>query len=221
MCCQLAIYCSKRAAHPLTRGIGASTMPVTPRFSVRQDDEFVLVDIVVPFVRVSDMEFVIDGCEFSFYCKPFLLKLTFPHELVEDDRTKAVYDPAKVRWRSPAAALRTAHVADAAPRRTMGRSRSTFPSRHRASIFQTWNSSRNSCSPVALPRELRVRNASRAQSSPTVAHARTPVRQRPRLASLCFRPRSLSKQVCGTMLCACSGCPSAALRRERRGVGQR
>ena len=53
-----------------------------------------LVSISVPYIRVSTAEIVTEGCEFSFYCKPYLLKLTFPHEFDEDEeRNKAVYDP--------------------------------------------------------------------------------------------------------------------------------
>ena len=41
------------------------------------------------------MEFVIDGKEFSFYCNPYLLKLAFPYECIDDERAKAVYDVDK------------------------------------------------------------------------------------------------------------------------------
>ena len=67
-------------------------MTATPRFDVRQNEEFVFVDINVPYVRVSDMEFYVDDCDFTFYCKPYLLKLTFPAAVVDDERAKAVYD---------------------------------------------------------------------------------------------------------------------------------
>ena len=42
------------------------------------------------------MEFVIDSCDFSFYCNPYLLKLTFPYACIDDERAKAVYDVDKV-----------------------------------------------------------------------------------------------------------------------------
>lgn len=68
-------------------------MPCTPTFRCSQDEEFVYVAIRVPWVRVSNMEFVVDGREFSFFCKPYLLQLTLPGEVVDDDeRTKGVYD---------------------------------------------------------------------------------------------------------------------------------
>ncbi|GLD93788.1 hypothetical protein PINS_up002393 [Pythium insidiosum] len=71
-------------------------MPSIPRFSVTQDAAFLFVHVHVPFVRVSDMEFHVDGAHFTFFCKPYLLKLQFPHAVVDDERAKAVYDPNKV-----------------------------------------------------------------------------------------------------------------------------
>lgn len=73
----------------------AFQMPVTPDFSIRQDDEFVYVVIKVPFIRIKDTEILTDGGNFTFYCKPYLLKLCFPHELedCDDERCRAVYDP--------------------------------------------------------------------------------------------------------------------------------
>ena len=69
-------------------------MPSTPRFTLRQDADFVYVDIRVPYVRVSGAEFRLTdgGTQFTFYCKPYLLRLTFPSPLVDDDRAKAVHD---------------------------------------------------------------------------------------------------------------------------------
>lgn len=44
------------------------------------------------------MEFVVDGCDFSFFCNPYLLKLQFPYPCVDDERAKAVYDVDKVAF---------------------------------------------------------------------------------------------------------------------------
>ena len=49
-------------------------MPATPRFKVSQTDNAVIVSIKVPHVRVSSAETHVDGREFSFYCKPYLLR---------------------------------------------------------------------------------------------------------------------------------------------------
>ncbi|KAG2529701.1 hypothetical protein JM18_002727 [Phytophthora kernoviae] len=70
-------------------------MVATPRFHVTQDAAWVFVHVHVPFVRVSEMEFYVDRLDFTFYCKPYLLKLHFPHEVVDDELAKAVYDPNK------------------------------------------------------------------------------------------------------------------------------
>lgn len=70
-------------------------MVATPKFHVTQDAAWVFVHVHVPFVRVSDMEFYVDGVAFTFYCKPYLLKLHLPFEVVDDELAKAVYDPNK------------------------------------------------------------------------------------------------------------------------------
>ncbi|CAI5719190.1 unnamed protein product [Peronospora destructor] len=70
-------------------------MVTTPKFHVTQNPAWVFIHVHVPFVRVSEMEFYVDGMDFSFYCKPYLLKLHFPHEVVDDELAKAVYDPNK------------------------------------------------------------------------------------------------------------------------------
>ncbi|CAM9306747.1 unnamed protein product, partial [Ectocarpus fasciculatus] len=71
-------------------------MPATPRFKVSQTDLAVVVCIKVPHIRVGSAETHVDGTEFSFYCKPYLLRLTLPYEVGGDDddgSCKAVYDP--------------------------------------------------------------------------------------------------------------------------------
>ncbi|CEG40303.1 Uncharacterized conserved protein [Plasmopara halstedii] len=70
-------------------------MVATPKFHVTQDTTWVFVHVHVPYVRVSDMEFYVDGVDFTFYCKPYLLKLHFPYEVMDDELAKAVYDPNK------------------------------------------------------------------------------------------------------------------------------
>lgn len=72
-------------------------MVATPKFHATQNAAWVFVHIHVPFVRVSEMELYVDDQDFSFYCKPYLLKLHFPHKVVDNEMTKAVYDPNKVR----------------------------------------------------------------------------------------------------------------------------
>ena len=64
----------------------------TPRFKATQDEEFVILEIHTPYVRVGDMEMTIDDNSFMFYCKPYILRLTFSHNLIDDERAKASYD---------------------------------------------------------------------------------------------------------------------------------
>ena len=70
---------------------------IVPNFSITQDDAFVYVHINVPYVRVGAAEMVCDQCKFSFWCKPYLLKLTFPHPLdgTDEERCRATHDPSQ------------------------------------------------------------------------------------------------------------------------------
>lgn len=69
-------------------------MPRTPRFQLNQDDKFIKISINVPYIRVSDAEIIFEGYDFTFYCRPYLLKLTFPCEfdVMDDENCKAQYD---------------------------------------------------------------------------------------------------------------------------------
>ena len=70
-------------------------MPITPHFELSQDSDFVTLEINVPYVRVTDAEIYIEGRDVAFYCKPYLLKLTLPHPVLENEKTKSVYDMEK------------------------------------------------------------------------------------------------------------------------------
>ena len=64
----------------------------TPRFKLSQDEHNVYIDINVPYIRISNCDFYIEENLFSFYCKPYFLKLHLPKPIVDDDRAKAVYN---------------------------------------------------------------------------------------------------------------------------------
>jgi len=70
---------------------------LVPKFSLSQDDLYIVVRINVPHIRVSNAEIVSEGKEFSFYCKPYLLKLTFPFDVDDSNGNastcRAEYDP--------------------------------------------------------------------------------------------------------------------------------
>lgn len=68
-------------------------MPITPKFSVTQSDEYVIVNIKVPHIRVASTEIIAEDENFSFYCHPYLLKLVLPfHVIGDDERCRAAYD---------------------------------------------------------------------------------------------------------------------------------
>jgi protein SHQ1 len=69
-------------------------MPLLPRFFLSQSPDHVSLVLKVPYVRVSTAELVIDGRDLSFYCRPYLLKLSFPGDFTDDaDQQPARYDP--------------------------------------------------------------------------------------------------------------------------------
>ncbi|KAF9379577.1 Hsp90 cochaperone shq1 [Podila verticillata] len=68
---------------------------ITPVFNVTQDDDYVTIVINAPHIKTQDVDFFVEGQEFKFYLKPYFLRLTFPGNIVEDDRAKATYDVGK------------------------------------------------------------------------------------------------------------------------------
>jgi protein SHQ1 len=66
---------------------------IVPRFSISQTESLLVIKIYVPYVRVSEAEIFAENNEFTFYCKPYYLKIAFEGEISEDDNCKAQYDP--------------------------------------------------------------------------------------------------------------------------------
>ncbi|KAL0480087.1 hypothetical protein AKO1_007255 [Acrasis kona] len=66
---------------------------ITPSFECEQNEEFVIVKIRVPHIRISSSECysIVDNV-FHFYVKPYFLRLTFDHELSEDGTDSCKYD---------------------------------------------------------------------------------------------------------------------------------
>lgn len=48
-----------------------------PEFKITQDDDFIILSIRLPYVKVTACEFYIDERMFKFYLKPYLLSLSF------------------------------------------------------------------------------------------------------------------------------------------------
>ncbi|CEP12527.1 hypothetical protein [Parasitella parasitica] len=67
---------------------------ITPTFKVGQDNDSVSITINTPYVRAQDVDLYVEGSEFRFYLRPYFLRLHFPGNIIEDDSSKAVYDPS-------------------------------------------------------------------------------------------------------------------------------
>jgi len=65
---------------------------LTPRFSIAQDDKFVVVTIYAPFTHVAETEVFMDGNDFRFFSKPYFLRLHFPAQVLENDDASAKFD---------------------------------------------------------------------------------------------------------------------------------
>ncbi|KAI8616665.1 SHQ1 protein-domain-containing protein [Chytriomyces sp. MP71] len=68
---------------------------LTPQFTASQTDAAVVLVIKTPYVKATDVEFVIDKCEFRLHIHPYFLRLTFPCEVVENGKESAKYDVGK------------------------------------------------------------------------------------------------------------------------------
>ncbi|KAG0290945.1 Hsp90 cochaperone shq1 [Dissophora globulifera] len=65
---------------------------ITPTFTVSQEDDFVTIVIKAPHIKTQNVDFEVDGSVFKFNLKPYFLRLTFPGNVVDDERAKATYN---------------------------------------------------------------------------------------------------------------------------------
>ncbi|KAG0364658.1 SHQ1 protein-domain-containing protein [Gamsiella multidivaricata] len=65
---------------------------ITPTFTVSQDDDSVTIVITAPHIKTQNVDFEVDGPVFKFNLKPYFLRLTFPGNVVDDERAKATYN---------------------------------------------------------------------------------------------------------------------------------
>ena len=69
---------------------------LTPRFSLSQSDEYVVVTIELPaHARLKEGEFDLSTHTLTFHLKPYFLRLTFRKPLVDDERTRVSADADK------------------------------------------------------------------------------------------------------------------------------
>lgn len=67
-----------------------------PEFKITQDDDFIIVSIRLPYVKVTACEFYIEDKVFKFYLKPYLLNLSFEQSLkTAEEPSKAIYNHDK------------------------------------------------------------------------------------------------------------------------------
>ncbi|KAK2951177.1 putative Protein SHQ1 like protein [Blattamonas nauphoetae] len=65
---------------------------ITPRFSCTQDNDFVTIVLRVPNAKGGEIEFSADDNEFTFYSRPYFLRLTFPGVLIQDQRAEGIFN---------------------------------------------------------------------------------------------------------------------------------
>ncbi|PFH52400.1 hypothetical protein AMATHDRAFT_189553 [Amanita thiersii Skay4041] len=67
---------------------------ITPRFSCAQSSSSLIISVYCPAIRASDVEIHVDQNLFTLNINPYFLRLTFSHNLVDDDSSSAQYDPS-------------------------------------------------------------------------------------------------------------------------------
>lgn len=65
---------------------------ITPLFSVRQDSDFLYIEIKVPHIKASSVQFEVADEIFVFSLAPYYLRLRLPHCVVEDEHMNSTYD---------------------------------------------------------------------------------------------------------------------------------
>ena len=71
---------------------------LTPRFTLEQDETFLIVKIYAPFTNLSETEIFMDETDFRFFSKPYFLRLHLPGEIEENDKASGVYDAETSRY---------------------------------------------------------------------------------------------------------------------------
>ena len=71
---------------------------LTPRFSLDQDDTYLIVTIYAPFTHLSETEIFFDEKDFRFFSKPYFLRLHLPGEVEENDKASGEYNAESSRY---------------------------------------------------------------------------------------------------------------------------
>ncbi|KAH3766419.1 box H/ACA snoRNP assembly protein Shq1 [Pelomyxa schiedti] len=66
---------------------------LTPRFSVTQDEQYIIITMKIPgYLKLGEEDIVITEKLFKFHAHPYFLSLTFPCEVTDDGSQKATFD---------------------------------------------------------------------------------------------------------------------------------
>lgn len=58
---------------------------ITPEYRISQDEKFLTLNITLKYVKISQCEMLVEPRRYSFFLKPYFLKLEFEQEFVEGD----------------------------------------------------------------------------------------------------------------------------------------
>lgn len=66
---------------------------ITPEFELSQDETYISIKMKVPYVKISNSDMIVNEYGFTFYLKPYHLKLQFQQPLIGEDKIhSAIYD---------------------------------------------------------------------------------------------------------------------------------
>ena len=65
---------------------------ITPVFEITQEENFIILRLRVPHLKVSSFDFYVEDETFKFSGKPYFLRLVFPSPLIEDGTETAAYN---------------------------------------------------------------------------------------------------------------------------------
>lgn len=65
---------------------------LTPRFSLKQDDQFVYLTIHAPYSNIKDNECLIEDYDFIFFASPYFLRVRLPGKLKDSDLCVGAFD---------------------------------------------------------------------------------------------------------------------------------
>ncbi|XP_018320432.1 protein SHQ1 homolog [Agrilus planipennis] len=68
---------------------------ITPRFSLKQDENTVTINIRAPYCSLKELDVNVEGDNFLFTCSPYYLRLKLPGILEENDNFHSAFDTDK------------------------------------------------------------------------------------------------------------------------------